>query len=116
MALMVAGCDTGITDANDVVFPESNVSYGKDVQPLFDLSCTAACHNDVDQAGGISLSSYVALFRVPGLVRPGDSTSSTLWQVVTERLPHQGYPMSRLVNANHQHGIAVWIQEGAHNN
>ena len=117
LILLMAGCDDGITDPTDIVFPESNVSYGRYVQPLFDLSCAySGCHNEIDQAGSLSLHSYVDLFRNPGLVRPGDSTSSVLWQVMTERLPHQVYPMSRLINANHQHGVAVWIAEGCRNN
>ena len=33
----VLGCDTGATEPQDIVFPDSGVSYSRHVQPLFDL-------------------------------------------------------------------------------
>ncbi|MEO5928469.1 MAG: c-type cytochrome domain-containing protein [Candidatus Kapaibacterium sp.] len=105
-----------ITQPGQVVFPASNVSFGRQVLPLFDLGCTyGGCHNSSDAAGGLQLTSYINLFRSPGLVRPGDSASSVLWQIVDGRLPHS-YPIVNVLNANQVHGIAVWIQEGASNN
>ncbi|MDB5036442.1 MAG: hypothetical protein JWQ98_3683 [Chlorobi bacterium] len=110
-----SGQDT-VTQPQQVVFPGSSVSFGRHVLPLFDLGCTyGGCHNSADAAGDLQLTSYIDLFRSPGLVRPGDSASSVLWQIVAGRLPHS-YPLVNVVNANQVHGIAVWIQEGASNN
>lgn len=116
-ALIAAACETGITNPQDVVFPESDVSYGRHVKPLLDLGCAfSGCHNDIDRAGGVNFTSYIDLFSMPGLVRPGDSTGSVLWQTLTRQLPHFAADIGKLVSAKQAHGVAVWIQEGASNN
>lgn len=117
LCTLVCGCDTGITKPDQVTFPDSNVSWGHNVRLLFSVSCTfSGCHNGIDRAGGVSLEEYIDLFSVPGLVHPGDSTGSLLWQVVAERLPHSAVLMPNLLSPRQAHGIAVWIQEGARNN
>lgn len=117
LCILICGCDTGITKPDQVTFPDSNVSWEHNVRLLFSVSCTfSGCHNGIDRAGGVSLEEYIHLFSVPGLVHPGDSTGSLLWQVVTERLPHSAVLMPNLLSARQAHGIAVWIQEGARNN
>jgi hypothetical protein len=117
VVLSLPSCDKGtITDPQDIVFPDSGVSYHHDVQPLFDLSCAfSGCHDEYSRAGGLSLRSYSDVISRTGLVLPGDSTGSVLRQIVRGVLPHT-YPITALVNENQIHGIAVWIQEGAHNN
>ncbi|MCE7934195.1 MAG: hypothetical protein DYG96_06340 [Chlorobi bacterium CHB2] len=118
LAAGVVGCgDNGvITDPLDIVFPESNVSYSQHVQPLFDLSCTSSgCHDGYTQAGGLRLETYADLFQKPGMVRPNDSTRSTLRLAirgVTVLHPRIEPPLTE----NQARGIAIWIQEGASNN
>ncbi|MBS1914273.1 MAG: hypothetical protein JST22_19950 [Bacteroidetes bacterium] len=117
LTLALAACDTGITSPGAIVFPGSNVSFGRHVQPLLEYGCAySGCHNDVDRAGDIYVTSYIGLFQTPGVVHPGDSTSSLLWQIVTQRLPHRDVLIGNLVSPAQAHGIAVWIQEGASNN
>jgi hypothetical protein len=118
MGLWLSACETGaITSPGDVVFPATNVSFGRQVRPLLELGCTdSGCHNAIDRAGTVSFASYIDLFATPGLVHPGDSTGSILWQVVSERLPHAPANIARLVTPAQAHGIAVWINEGASNN
>lgn len=118
LAPLFESCSDGITsNASDVIFPSSNVSYSASVQPLFDLSCAVGgCHDAYTRAGNLSLQSYFDVISMPGLVVPGDSTRSLLVQVVSMRTIHSAYPISRLVTANQQRGIAVWVQEGASNN
>ncbi|HVZ39037.1 MAG TPA: hypothetical protein VHI13_07150 [Candidatus Kapabacteria bacterium] len=114
---LLAACDTGITSPGSITFPQSNVSFGRHVQPLLEYGCAySGCHNDVDRAGDIYVTSYIGLFQTPGIVHPGDSTSSILWQIVTQRLPHRDVLIGNLVSPAQAHGIAVWIQEGASNN
>lgn len=114
----VGACNEGaITNPGQIIFPESGVSFGRQVLPLFELGCNqSGCHNEIDQAGGVSLASYFDLFRRPGLVLPGDSAGSVLGQIAGERLPHLEVPISLIINQNQRHGIQVWIQEGASNN
>ncbi|MFM8438088.1 MAG: hypothetical protein ACKOAX_06400 [Candidatus Kapaibacterium sp.] len=108
------GCmsGTGITQPQDVVFPDSNVRYLQHVQPLLQLGCAFnGCH----AAGSrIPLDSYIALFQTPGLVIPGKPESSMLVQVITGVLPHT-YPLVSITE-NHRRGIATWVREGANNN
>ena len=116
--LILVSCDSGtITQPSQVIFPDSAVSFGRHVLPLFELGCAGSgCHNELDQAGDLSLVSYFDLFRRPGIVRPGDSASSVLGQIVSGRLPHIEAPISRIINQNQRRGILIWLQEGASNN
>ncbi len=109
-----AGCmsGTGITQPQDVIFPDSNVRYQQHVQPLLQLGCAFnGCH----AAGArIPLDSYFALYQTPGLVIPGKPESSMLVQVITGTLPHT-YPLVSITE-NHRRGMATWVREGAKNN
>lgn len=112
-----SGCEEGVTDPSEIVFPQQNVSFGRHVLPVLEFSCTySGCHNSYDRAGNFVAESYVDVIRNPGMVHPDDSTGSVLWQIVSERLPHAGFPISKLLTPNQRHGIALWIQEGASNN
>ena len=116
LGIGMIGCDTGATEPDDIVFPASDVSYSRHVQPLFDLGCSySGCHNSTDRADGLSLASYVELFSRPGLVLPGDSASSLLVQITSGRQPHT-YPISEVITPDQARGIAVWVEEGASNN
>lgn len=121
LALMLAtaliSCDTGaITNPEQIVFPDTNVSYSRQVQPLFDLSCAfSGCHDEYSKAGGLGLRSYSDVIIRPGVVVPGNSKQSKLYQIVRGLLPHS-YPLTGLINENQKVGIAVWIDEGASNN
>ncbi len=119
ISALYAGCDSSdvVTRPEQIVFPETNVSYGRQVQPLFDLTCnTSGCHNASNRAGDVVLTTYINLFSKPGLVLAGDSLHSVLGQIIRGQLPHITIPISALINENQQHGINVWIAEGASNN
>lgn len=114
--ILFSACSSGISEPQDIVFPESDVSYRLHVQPLFDISCGfSGCHDGVTRAGNLALRSYFDLLDRPGMVRPGDSTHSLLVQVISQRQPHTA-PISRLILPEQARGIAVWVQEGASNN
>ncbi len=115
--VMAVGCgDSGITDPDDLVFPDSNVSYAEHVQPLFNLRCTnSGCHEEQTRAGDLVLTSYFNLTARPGIVVPFSSESSLLAQKIDGRNPHRiNTPI--LVNANQIQGVKTWIDEGAKNN
>lgn len=120
LAATVAGifpaCDTGISQPEDVVFPESNVSYSRHVQPLFDVGCSfSGCHNSNDRAGNLSLASYFDVIVRAGMIIPGDSARSLLVQVTSGRQPHSTN-LSYIISSAHARGVAVWVEEGALNN
>jgi hypothetical protein len=114
MWLSQSGCkDTGTDTGDDIVFPDSNVSYLAHVQPYMTLRCsTYGCHDDATQAGGLSLTTYMNMTARPGIVVPRDSKSSLLMQRIDGRLPHPpNAPI--LINQNQLNGIRRWIDEGA---
>ncbi len=121
---MIACKDESATNLNDIVFPASNISYSKNVQPLFTRGCVfAGCHGpDTYLERGFSLESYQSL--TPGaaheIVVPGDPDNSKLiWSIegtngfeTTRRMPMGLSPL----NDNQLQGLRRWIAEGAKNN
>lgn len=124
LSLNLACKDEAATDPSDIVFPATNVSYGKHVQPLFNKACAfSGCHGpDTFLQRGYSLDSYENL--TPGaaheLVIPGNPDNSKLiWSIEgingydgTRRMPMNLTPL----NANQIDGMRRWIAEGARNN
>lgn len=114
LGAVIASCG-GISDPNQIVFPADSVSYSKQVEPYLALACEATgCHNALDQAGGVDLSSWIGIRSgsVPVVV-PKDTTSSLLYKVLYGEQVHYA---TIIANANDRKGIATWIMEGAQNN
>ncbi len=111
------GCDTEtITRPQDIVFPDSGISFQRHVLPFFQLTCTyAGCHDEQTKAGDIALTSYFHLWEKPGLVIPGDPDRSLLVQVLEGQLPHPPAFQAHITQ-NHIRGIRQWIKEGAKDN
>lgn len=118
-ALLMPACDgSTITEPQDVVFPDSNVSFRGQVLPFMAVSCgVGGCHGDVAPAAGISLTSYSTLmFGRPNLVVPGKPDESLIIQVLDGRLVHPWGNLQTLVSAAQVKGMRKWISEGALNN
>ncbi len=112
-ALLVIECCSGISNPDQIVFPATNVSYAQQIEPYFTLACnTTGCHDEIDQAGGVDLSSWTAIRGYPGLAEPGDTTSLLVKVMFAEEL-HRA-PLN--ANQNQRDGIRQWIIEGAKNN
>ena len=111
------GCESTnpvITQANQIVFPDANISYSQYVQPMFNISCTYShCHDDYTQAGGLSLTSYVNANADPGNIIPYKPAQSKLCQVLEHTAPHPE-PLDTI--QNHIKGVHQWVLEGAKNN
>lgn len=108
--------DDLLTDPKQIVFPDSNISYQRYVQPLFNLSCTySGCHSSESRAGNLALTTYMEFIDEPGLIIVGNPESSVLVQVLDNKLPHTATFQDRITR-NHIDGIKKWIQEGALNN
>jgi hypothetical protein len=103
------------TDVDNIVMPDSNVSYSKHIAPVFEVKCVP-CHNDQRSDSGVNLSSWTNVVRDPSIVFPGsDSTSILVWTI--ERIPpYPPMPPSEWLKRNHIDGIRTWIREGALNN
>ena len=114
---LLQNCDDTITssDINNLVMPDSNVSYARHIAPVFEVKCVP-CHNDQRSEAGVNLSSWTQVVRDPSIVFPGsDSTSILIWTI--ERIPpYPPMPPSEWLKRNHIDGIRTWIREGAQNN
>ena len=118
----VSSCKDQIADPNlnPIVFPDSNVSYSKQVDPLFQQRCAlSGCHAGSSAQAGLDLlaPSYSSLTNhQPRLVVSGASNNSLLAQRIDGRLAPQMPYISQQLNANQITGIKKWIDEGAKNN
>jgi len=105
---------TGVTQPQDVTFPDSNVSYVRHMQPFLSLSCSSGgCHNASDPAAGIDLTDYSGLlFGRPNLVVPEKPDESLIILSLEQRIAHPYDIMSRVTD-NQLRGVRTWILEGA---
>jgi len=105
---------------SDIIFPDSNISYGKQVQPLFDRGCAFyGCHGaDTYDARGYSLDSYQNAISRAGVIIPYNPNGSLLIQAVEGRAPNSRRmpPNSEPLTPNQINGLRRWITEGAVNN
>jgi mono/diheme cytochrome c family protein len=118
--LFFGGCDDTLTsnDVDNRVMPESNVSYSKDIAPVFELHCIS-CHGNGRYDASLDLTNP-SLFVDGLIVVPGTSETSILvWRIDpkygTDPMPPIGSAFLPLT-ANQIRGVTTWIDEGAKNN
>jgi hypothetical protein len=119
VAIVVPSCKDQTPNTSNYTLPDSNLSYSRDIDPLFAQTCLGSrCHSGSSPAQGLNLEppSYGRLiFFVPQLVVPRD-TNSLLIQFLDGRMypqmPSNQYPLT----LNQINGIKQWIKEGAKNN
>lgn len=117
IAVEMSSCKNvvGPKSGPDIIFPAKNISFYKQVLPLFMESCDySGCHDQSTQAGGLELEDYAGVFSVAGVVIPGDTLHSVLLQRIKGiggimPPPYFGTPL----NSNQVNGIKQWILEGA---
>jgi hypothetical protein len=103
---------------DEIVFPDSNVSYGRHVEAVFLRACAVpGCHTADSPSGGLVLETYQETMHNAGVVIPGDTLNSRLiWRIEgsggRERMPLFRPPL----NENQLKGMRTWILEGAQNN
>ncbi len=121
-AVIFGSCKDQVTNpnTNPIVFPSSNISYSKYVDPLFQQRCAlGGCHAGSSAQAGLDLlaPSYDNLMNFqPKLVNPGASANSLLVQRITGQIAPQMPYLSQPLNTNQIDGIKKWIDEGAKNN
>ncbi len=108
--------DTQTNPSLEIVFPNSNISFSKQVGPLFQQKCTASpCHGGDTPAAGLNLEypSFTALMNhIPTLVVRLD-TNCLLMERLDGHLPQMPPPKSPQLNQNQINGVKKWIEEGA---
>lgn len=118
--LFLLGCDDSqsVKDLDQIIIPSSNVSFSEHIFPVLNLKCTySGCHNDESRAGNYSVTTWSNVVQ-PGVVNPGDTTTSRLvWaiegQLGSAPMPPINYPA---LTINQIKGIKTWIAEGARHN
>ncbi|MFO0904938.1 MAG: c-type cytochrome domain-containing protein [Pirellulales bacterium] len=92
------------------------IDYARQIEPLLRKYC-AACHNDEDREGGLSVASHAALLKGGehgAVVTPGEGDQSRLVRVITgraePRMPPRG---SEAPSADETQLLAAWIKAGA---
>jgi len=114
-------CKDSVTDGSvtDIVFPDSNVSYGKQVEPLFLRACAIpGCHDQETMAGGVSFETYQDALSRPLIIIPHDTLNSLLVWTLEQKngkplMPPAFRPQLTL---NQKEGLKRWIWEYAKNN
>ncbi len=112
---LIPACGDGglISSPDEVIFPDTNVSYSRHVQPLFNVTCNfSGCHSTESRAGNLVLTSHFDITIKPGMVVAGQPDRSLLVQVIRGLSPHSAAFQAR-INQNHKDGIAQWVLEGA---
>ena len=117
--------DTSVDNGADIVFPASNVKYGRHVQPLFDRACAfSGCHGaDTFNERGYSLDSYAHATSRVGIIVPCfpneacNPENSILIRRIEGLDQRPQMPLYRpALTANQITGMKQWIREGAQNN
>ncbi|MFQ5799002.1 MAG: c-type cytochrome domain-containing protein [Bacteroidota bacterium] len=114
-AVLLMGCED--ETSGQILSPESNISYGQHIQPIFNQSCAiSGCHNSSTRQSDLSLESYVETTARPGIIEPGDPDASVLVQRIEGSIQPQ-MPFNRAPLPSDQiNVIRQWILEGAKNN
>ena len=118
LVLFVSCEDTStntISDIDKIVFPESNISYNRIIQPLFNIGCaTDGCHDVKTKASNLDLSAYVGIKqRFYDVVIVRDTSASRLIWSIEGRVGSAPMPPQRPLTANQIRGFKKWIMEGA---
>ena len=113
-------CKESTKSEEEIVLPESNLTFFKHMQKLFNVKCaTPGCHNYLDQKGDLDMTDYTVIMTKTVLgepiVKPEDGENSFLYRILIEnykgqlRMPLNG----PYLNSNNTNGVKVWIDEGA---
>jgi len=109
------GCAHDIIDYASI----EQISYSQHVQPIFKQNClSSGCHNSVDRANGLDLTSWESLIRgsdYGAVIVSGNAHHSHLLEHLEgEREPRM--PLNRKPLPEEQiEFIARWVEEGARN-
>jgi len=127
LILLTSSCKDNSTGPSDkeFVLPDSNLSFDKDIGPLFLAKCASGsgCHSSTSNPSGLDLTDYqqIQLHWVDTdagpvkLVEPGSGNTSFLYRILLSgylgriQMPKDG----PYLNQNNTNGVKVWIDEGA---
>jgi hypothetical protein len=119
-SLILFGCKKSTNSEEEIILPESDITYFKHIQKLFGAKCaTPGCHTYLDRAGDLDLTNYPEIMTktVQGelIVIPEFGEQSFLYIILmqnykdTPKMPLDG----PYLNSNNTEGVKIWIDEGA---
>lgn len=118
LALVSGSCKDQLPTEGDytkIVLPDSNIHYGRDIEPLFTAACVS-CH-DGSYEPNLTPPSYTSLMNYqPQLVVARDGYNSLLVERLDGRVQPFMPPNGAHLTQNQVNGIKRWIDEGASNN
>lgn len=116
--IILNSCDDQINIPSDDEIPETNISYNKHIQPIFNVRCaTAGCHDDQSKAAGLSLTTHQNTTSSYYFVNPGNPNASLLVLSIEGRTSNPMPPPGRPPLTQKQiKAIRTWVAEGARNN
>jgi hypothetical protein len=111
---------TNQSSTSNIIFPASGVSFSKQVEPLFQQTCTAAsCHGGSQPAANLNLEIdawHSLIDYLPPIVLPRNGNNSPLVMYLDGRLAPQMPFRQQPLTTNQINGVKTWINEGAQNN
>lgn len=115
---LMLSCNKNTTAPENFNFPDSNLSFSRDIHPIFRDNCIlSGCHESVNPAGELDLETMAPTFNsVNGpVVYPLDADHSILYLLLNgeyngiSRMPLNRGPLApKQIQA-----IKTWINEGA---
>lgn len=104
-----------VNKIEDIVFPASNISYNRTIQPLFNIACaTSGCHDVKTKASNLDLSDYIGIKqRFYDVVIVRDTSNSRLIMNIEGQPGFAPMPPQRSLTLNQIRGFKQWIMEGA---
>jgi len=119
LILFYFGCDDSTTEIERNEIPDSNVSFSKHIQPIFNIKCVN-CHGVGITEAGLDLTTWSGTVADPSIVFPGQPENSRLvWSIegnpAVAPMPPPGSSYIPLTQKQVQ-GVKTWIKEGALNN
>ena len=118
-ALLLTSCkdQTNQNHSSTIVFPDSNISFSKHVEPLFQETCLGAgCHGGAQPAVNLNLETdawHSLIDYTPPLILVKNGTNSPLVKYLDGRLAPQMPLRSQPLTTNQINGVKKWIDEGA---
>ena len=109
--IFISACDDTTTNIDNEEIPDSNVSFSKHIQPIFNVKCVG-CHGVGSTEGEVDLTTWTGTIAV---VFPGEPDNSRLVWVI-ELNPGIPHPLFTYLTERQVKGVRTWIQEGAENN
>ncbi|HTR82750.1 MAG TPA: hypothetical protein VMM58_14065 [Bacteroidota bacterium] len=113
--LFISSCKDSsnpISNLDQIVFPDTGISYQKQVQVLFNVGCAySGCHDASDKT--LNLTVYGGWYSDPLVIIPKDTSKSRFVWNIEAKPGSAPMPPAKPLSDNQINGLKRWILEGA---